>query len=647
MKKRSFLVLFLYLVVSSALASDKNPLIRQELFPFSNAGFEEGLKDWGGNAEDDYRVARASDGKTVFESSATASEGKRSLVVFLDEFRNPGDAHIERGFPLGKGSRYYVSMQVKSEGDTRAVLRITGDVSGGNVVRDVPEKRRDKPSSDWQEVGITFETTTKAAVASTSALASDVAKCNLKIEPFGLGKLIIDEVRVHELIDYSPHLRIKLLHPAAGKFRLHILARVSRPKEHFNRKYFQEAGVQAGEFSPWIDLNEDGDFKGTPFRSNPDVISAGLQFASLDGKPFEQVTAQIDFAYGPEESRIIKTVKESTEGNIIGLLFARSEANPEDFLSSFRLIRDDARARNEQIKSLKLPPVSLKHFMIETGITGFGNYYTDPKIVELEINTLKHIGFSGLQYNGLSGLHRRIAAREGIFKTHHTYRDYLFHPAPRIRKRAVIDEMAASDPFWRDWFSRGNGVHATSWPDVKRMLSDSVGSWFTRVKNKDPDQIPLIAFIDIGDEISGTAFGGKEYNAQFQEYLQQQGLKPEDFGKNTWGHVTPVGLGGGSPNEVVAFNKPLDRTDLPACRRFYWSLKFWTFSNAKWRNIVTRELGRRLPGIPTRVNFGMPWWYFCATDLHADDIWEFAREKAVTAMSNEDWTSTYEATRYS
>jgi hypothetical protein len=610
--------LCVYALSSVCLFAAENPLIERELFPLANPSFEEGSVHWSHGNE-----IIAGDGKTACKIVETAVDGKKSLAMQLDEWVDPGALFLERAFMLEEQGSVYVGLKIRTQGEVHANMQVSSSNRG------TVSSPRIEPDSDWQEVGIVLD-------------APAAGSHELKLKAFGQGKVYFDDIKVYALNPYSQYIRVKLDEPASDRYRLYVWTRMARPREYFHKTYFAEEGVAPGEYSPWIHLNEGDEFSGSPVSIYPGLISAGIRFQKFPGGKFEHIKAHVQLAYGPDEDKIIGTISEDNEGHIVGIFFARTGAGPFEFVKQFRPMLDDARERNSLMKSLNLPPVRIKHFMIETAAHGHDSFYSDPRFIEYEQETLSMIGINALSH--LYSPYRQIAAKEGITRTHESHRESILYELPKLDddefKEAIRDPMYARaiemHPPLRDLIESGWKPTRMDWADLKRNISRAVGAWFIRMKNHDAEAIPLIEFVDIGDEISGVVFAGKGFNEGYRAFLKERGLKPQDVGKDSWEDV--VAITWGAYNHPLPHMRPKDRSDVAACRHYYWSLKYWTDSTAKVYGTISRELEKRMPWIHTRVNFGQP-WYNAATDMRGTDCWEFARQRTITAPCNEDWLS--------
>ncbi|MCM8785321.1 MAG: beta-galactosidase trimerization domain-containing protein [Candidatus Omnitrophica bacterium] len=595
-------VIFIFFFLPLILFCQNNPLIKKEVFPFKNPSFEENLKDWGGRQEDNYKTANFYG--VIWEVSEIGYDGNKSLSVSLPEYKS---TYFYRGFILELGKKYYVSVKAKTEGEITARLRIVYGASGEPYS---PEYVG--PNSDWKEIGVTFIGTSKGQehlkhIENYTSLSN----CEIRLEVNGIGKAYFDDIRVYELNDYSPYFRIKLLYPDIT-YKINLSAKIGPPNWFWTKGFLTE-GVKSNEFSSWIDLGQFNEFKG---RGDAFI---GLQILGLKGEKIERIKAIVEFAFQPDEKSIIKRFEMDHEGNVIGLIVPKSENTLFYFLKKFSTIKENAEYRNKFVKSLNLPPINLKHFYIEAHLKGYGGLFTDKSILELEVDTIKNIGFSALdtQYSGLANEWRKTAEKVGILQTHHTFRNFESNLTSRTEDKKY---------------------YILNWDEIKGRIEKIVTDWIEYLKKEDEKQIEIIKFIDIGDEIGGFVFAGEDYEEEYRKYLKNNGLKPSDFGKKYWEEVKPYGVWNWRESRK---NKPKDKNDINACKNYYWTLKFWNYVNAEVYKIVTETLEKKLPWITTRVNFGPPWLYEYCSYLRGAEIWEFARSRSVSSIWNEDWLNTY------
>lgn len=589
-------IMFFFAFSIFLFSNNENPLIEKEVFPISNPSFEENLKDWGGNSKDNYML-RYTSGNTPWKIAEDGYKDKKSLYVELDKY---GSTYLPKGFKLKVEKKYYVSAKIKTEGNVYGSVRVVYGASGE------PTSSFVLPGSNWEEVGTSFVGTKKGQPK--DAEPSD-AYCEIRLQASGEGKVYFDDIRVYELKDYQPYLRVKLL-SGEGKYRIRIFSKVGPPKWFFSKDFFAKKGLQVGEFSPWINLGEFTEFKGRG------IAYTGVIFESLSSKKFDEIKAEIDFAYMPDEKTILKKFVRQVKGNIIGIFIPKGENTPTYFVENIKLLKDNVEERNRFVKSLNLPPIELKHYYVEAHLKGYGSVFSDPEIVEKEVNTLRTIGFNALdsQYSGLATVYREAAEKEGIFQTHHTMRNFNL-PFDKETKTFVFDIAK-----------------------IRENIEVAVNNWVERLKKDDPKQIAPIKFVDIGDEIAGAVFSGQGYEDGYKKYLKEYEVKPSELGFNNWDEVKTYGTWNWREART---KRPKDRNDLNACRSYYWTLRYWNYVNSEVYRIMTETLEKHLPNITTRVNFGPPWAYEYCSYLRGAEIWEFARNRSVSSMWNEDWLNTY------
>lgn len=590
-------ILFFLVALSSILLSQTQiPLYKQEIFPITNPGFEQQAAGWGIKPTEKTQPLP----DVVFSFENVAFEGNYSFAITLNKRTSK---YIPRSFQVEKGKRYYLSARIKTSGDITGVLRVVYGAIGE------PYSNRVGPNSDWTVAGITFVGGRHArGFGEPKNPDPNTSYCELRLETNGTGTVYFDDIRVYELKDYSTYVRVKLIQPENTKYKLKIHGLYGAPNWYFTI-YPSKEILSSGIESPWMNLGDFEQFKG---KGN---VYAGFHFEPVSKEAFNNINASIEFAYMPDEECIIKRFTRITPGNIIGLIIPKTENSPESFLEGFNLLESDIKKRNQFLKSLNLPQVNLKWFYLEAHLKGFGNVFSDPVMVETEIDTLKTMGFNALdtQYSGLAGVYRIAAEKYGIKQTHHTFRIGKL-PEDPVSKKKIFDLEK-----------------------IKNECSNFVEKTIENLKKQDPDQIQLIKFIDTGDEIAGEVFGGDEYEKGYKEYLKSQGLKPSDLKKKNWEEVKTYGSWSWRDSWKM---RPSDRTAVESCINYYWTLRYWNYATAKLYSILREEIEKRLPGVKVRVNFGPPWAYGYCSYMRGAEIWEFARQNSITEFWNEDWLNT-------
>jgi hypothetical protein len=589
-------LLFLLLILKILFCGEKDiSLFKKEIFPITNPGFEQQSSGW--NIKVTEKKEPLPDITYSFENIAV--EGNYSFAITCNKKKW---TYVPKAFQVEKGKRYYISAKIKTVGEITGAIRVVYGAVGE------PYSNRIDPNSDWSIAELTF-------VGGKHPLGfgepknpdPNISYCELRLEVNGIGTVYFDDIKVYEMKDYSLYLRFTLIKPEGKQYKIKIHGLYGPPNWFFTI-YPSKNVFSSGIKTEWIDFGQFNEFKG---RGN---VYAGIYFEPITEK-FDEIEAIIDFAYMPDESCIVKSVMRKTPGNIIGLIIPKTENIPDYFLSNFKLLDDDIKKRNEFVKSLNLPPVNLKKFYVEVHLKGFGCVFSDPSMVETEIDTIKNIGFNGLdtQYSGLAGVYRKVAEKYGIKQTHHTFRISKLPSDPQTKK-VLCD-----------------------WNEIRRACSSFVENTLEKLKNEDPEQIPIIKFIDTGDEIAGEVFGGFEYEEGYKEYLKTQGLKEKDLKIKNWDELKIYGSWSWRDSWKM---RPSDRTQVESCINYYWTLRYWNWCTARVYRILTEEIIKRMTWVQVRVNFGPPWAYGYCSYMRGAEIWEFARQKSVTDFWNEDWLNT-------
>ena len=595
-----------------------NPLIDTEITPLSNPSFEQGLLGW------------LDEGAPGFAVENIASHGAKSISLTPTDEQ---DQLLMRDFELQVGKKYYVSAKVKTEGEIEGAIGVVYGASGQ------PESAWLRPDTDWTEVGVTFTGTTNTQDEYPNPNPNTAyVQLRLQAETLGrgsTGKVYFDDIRVYELIDYSTYLRVKLNAPQDTLFGLSLQALSAPTYSSVSADYFAETGLQTGQFSDWIDLgamkhpDPDGDGADWGYGGfdGGSTTFTGLHFIDMTGgqdyfeyKKLPQIDATVQFAYAPDESAILADFHEQTPGGVVGYYVPQTEMIPPAYVTGFEAVADNIQARNEYIHALDLPDVHLDKFYLEGYLNGYDEFYSDPSLAEKEVDTIAEIGFSALdtRYSGLATPYREAAATHGITQTHNTFR---FWDAPEY------------------YFGYEEGQFLDlDWEQIRSDINQAYDEFIQEMTTEDPAQIPPIQFINIGDEISGMRFAGPQYNARYRQYLQQHNVTPQMLGKTTWDEVVPFA---NLDWWLIGSQRPANDADITLRRSFYWTARFWNHVAAKGHAIETEVIAEKLPGRSSTLNFGPPWSTDYTSYLRGAELFEFARQKGVSMMFNEDWLNTY------
>jgi hypothetical protein len=228
--------------------------------------------------------------------------------------------------------------------------------------------------------------------------------------------------------------------------------------------------------------------------------------------------------------------------------------------------------------------------------------------------------------------------------------------------------MAPSNPPMKDLL-RQAGVKHTGWavysppgyafstplPDAKAPQSSSAWALSQAKPYLDngfnPQDISAFAMADEPGWYYPSQYGmlqDAEAARRFRDYLQSNGLKPQDLGASIWDSVAPIG-------RIAA-------TNLASKRLFYWTQRFFSWDSSNYFAQCTRDLEKAFyRGMPISTN-----WNFFAGRMYVPgpvannpdktkpdaamgghDWLEFGRLRGSTALWTEDWFSDAQAYQWS
>jgi hypothetical protein len=404
--------------------------------------------------------------------------------------------------------------------------------------------------------------------------------------------------------------RVTLLEPRDVQWRMQIIAH--NPPHGAPSTLFagQKAGAKA-EDAPLMAANA-----ASPWIALSPILQAGVPsvrflFETSPALDKRGVQARFDIATAPDDKAIVRSITEHDPGNVISIRIPTDLVKDKKWLLS---IREDTQRRLDEIKALKLPDGPLpKQIWTMTGFRSNGQFYTDPKIAEMDFDIIKALGMNGFweQNGGQPGALRAMAKARGI-------------------NRSTVYWRAVESP------PRDNELGAVrlDWNALDKFIDEVYHRAATQTFKAYPEGMPTL-IADLMDEPAGQGFDGPEWRAAFHDYAQRQGLAPEFFGQKSWDEVVPPRMGWGSFFKQRA---ALDLNDLNTRRLFYWTLKFWNYCNARMYALATRKVEQYAPGVGTRVNFGPPWFYDYGTLPRGIDAFEMGRLRGVSLGFNEDWT---------
>jgi len=242
----------------------------------------------------------------------------------------------------------------------------------------------------------------------------------------------------------------------------------------------------------------------------------------------------------------------------------------------------------------------------------------------------------------IGGDNDQLSWREGIENLSRGGFSVIMLP-PEKRAREILNSLGLTRTAWAVYCPPGYS-HDYDFKDPQQELA----AWAQKEAKAYLDagyKAADMAFFAMADEPGWylpAAFGALEKNAagmqRFRQYLQDQGLKPEDVGIATWDDAKPIGVSAAD--------------SLPKKRLFYWSVRFLAWDSARYMSDATKALEKAFyTGLPICVNwnnfqgrFYVPGPLFHNKDKTSPDAammhqdwFEFGRMRGCTTLWTEDW----------
>ncbi len=305
----------------------------------------------------------------------------------------------------------------------------------------------------------------------------------------------------------------------------------------------------------------------------------------------KDVELELEFSY---KGKVVKTLKElGPEGGTITLHIpayhldmGKTPSDPE-FLNDLVGVREIALRRAKMLESLEWANwATPKKYIVVTQVGGYGHGIgygirtTDIAVTEAECRSLHQLGVNTIRSpNGM--LHEMIEEGEGFAKDFS--RAMMLHakgyPVPTFRKDREVPH--AGCPY-------APGISERQEKDIAeslRLLETKVSEvWALTVDEIGP------VFGQSGDKLRHVALC--PYCAEgFRDYLKQEGLTPQDFGKEDWSDIKPVDLWGPpkprrgkgeqpAPSPQAVWTPP-DLTDKYVALTAYNTLRFISYASAR------------------------------------------------------------------
>ncbi len=345
--------------------------------------------------------------------------------------------------------------------------------------------------------------------------------------------------------------------------------------------------IAPGQWSPWVEL--------TPFLDTGKRI-ATVKFAfQSEGKPLPQVRGQYQVTTRPDPAGAVE-LAEDVDGEISALTIP---GDLGQFPEPLRLASQLSREHYERARALGFPALPTTLVPLETYVTGWEDAYRSERILAWEMGGAAAIGLNS--FNHVYGRRLEAASQHGVT------RGYL-----------------------SDWFPYQLWQCPTA-PGNAEMTDKHFRELAAKMLAEDPEALRRHYRNTLYDEPGSSDLKHlaecPSCLAGFGPYLEQQGLAPTDFGRETWAGLAPIA------REAA--------TDPNGRRLHYWSIQYRDWTNAQMVKLAS-DLCRKHYGdhMLTMVNFtNGPTSGWIGSLAWGPDWFLYGRLGAVTLMWSEDWTS--------
>jgi hypothetical protein len=396
------------------------------------------------------------------------------------------------------------------------------------------------------------------------------------------------------------------------RFRIDRVETTNAPPDVTKRGWFIHGGkantpLKVGDWSDWIEIS--GDLKtGILTKRYPNLYLKKYPVVTaftVHPHPFQRMQLSVEWETADSKGTYSATYATPSVAALLWLDDAKKHRISSSSEYNQRYVL--------QAGKLKLTPENLpKQFTFVDRFIGIDG---DEKAWDDGVRLLTLLGF-----NTIADAPKSLVARQGITRTAGAvYWPPLIHDADaRVTNPQAMDEWAQqiADGFRKSgWEPRDVAFFA---------LADEPGWYYPAAFNGTwPKNDP---------EMRARLLG------LFREYLKAKKFRPADFGSKTWDGVEFLGRSGA--------------TNLPAKRRYYWTMRFFADHSADVMARWTQALERAFyPGMPIACN----WNFFAGryyvpgpvannADKQSPDAamgghdWiDFGRKRGVTALWTEDW----------
>jgi hypothetical protein len=565
------LLLGLLLLASRALPAVDNATLRAHSVFVESEDFTPSNGDW-----------KAGEGWADDIYSATSGN------AVLSNGGGSGTATREVAIPTAGAYNVWVRYLKIGEYPGTFGLRIT---QGGAVVLD-GEYRAKPTGTGWDPI---WEKLPVQLQAGPATLTLYLAKPGIRQH--------VDCVLLTSALDYEPDyrdfgpqtfLRFRLLSPAvAAKAKVSVYMRREPIWYHFPG-IITATGlgpdgdpVPAGQWSPWVELSKYLD-------AAKWEATVKLAFTAA-GKPLDRVKVDYQVAPVPDESKAV-ALHEDLDGDLSSLILP---GNMTKYPAAVTLASALSAKHYQRARALHFPPQKQTLIPIETYITGWGDAYNSERVLGWEMGGAAAAGLNS--FNQVYGKRYPVSAGVGV-------------------KRGYLSEWFPYQ-LWNCPTDPGNAKLADeSFAGIARkMLAEDPAALTRHYRNTLYDEPGTSDLKHLAECPSCLAGFGK--------YLQTQGLKPADFGRESWEGLKPIARDAA--------------TDALTRKLHYWSIQYRDWTNASVVKLGSDSCRKHFgPQMLTMVNFtDGPMSGWGSGMVEGPDWFLYGRMQSTTLLWSEDWTA--------
>jgi Beta-galactosidase trimerisation domain len=406
--------------------------------------------------------------------------------------------------------------------------------------------------------------------------------------------------------DDGVFVRFRLQKPESARYYVKLGGYIHQPNWYLpeanipaNAEKADRARIAAGEFTGWFDLKA---YAGTNLHKRLNLAGGIAEFPNITARfmvepDSPQRDVEIELATNPDETKVVKRLHESFEGDTTSFLVSPTlAADAAQLESACEMTDRRLRWAREATGGTRHAP---KQLLLQTSFWG-------PQRPELNLKEAKVLSLLG--FNIVGGMSKEIRAQFPEFRTPGASHDVLLGPeSDRTAVRTVWDRLA---------------------PQFKESLQPG-------------------APFNFQDEICARPPIGANAIAlqHFREWLKIQNISPAALGVAKLEEVKPI--------ETPEALRERMKTDEPAARRiFYYTSRFRQQATTERLIWNSEELHRRLGSNQVSSTLLADHPYFSGTGMGmgmdqqnsawegwplAADWFDIGRRHAVDMIGIEDW----------